>query len=131
MPNEQVNFEWAPTKAAQNIRKHGVSFERAASIFRDPEMISLFDSAHSEDEERWLTLGLDSQGALLVVSHTRREKDDGRTRHRISRHAKQPGVKRDNLARFENEKGIRLLERRTREILQPERKTEPASILGT
>ena len=101
MPNEQINFEWDPNKAAQNIRKHGVSFERAASVFHDPETISLFDSAHSADEERWLTLGLDVQGALLVVSHTWREKDDGSTRCRIILHAKRPGTRRDNTAQVE------------------------------
>jgi uncharacterized protein len=83
MPSEQINFEWDPNKATQNVRTHGINFERAASVFRDPEMLSIFDSAHSKDEDRWLTLGLDNQGILLVVSHTWREKDDGGTRCRI------------------------------------------------
>ena len=80
MSSAQINFEWDPNKAAQNIRKHGISFELATSIFRDPELISVFDSTHSQDQERWVTLGLDSQGALLVVSHMWREKHDGSTR---------------------------------------------------
>jgi len=69
------NFEWDPVKAAQNIRKHKISFERAATIFRDPYMISVFDDEHSEGEERWITIGRNGSGILLVVSHTFREAD--------------------------------------------------------
>ncbi len=53
----QYNFEWDPAKARQNLRKHGVSFERASQVFLDPLMISVEDEEHSEDEERWATLG--------------------------------------------------------------------------
>jgi len=63
-------FAWDPEKAADNRRKHGVTFELAATVFRDPLALSLYDEEHSETEERWLTLGLDENGALLVVSHT-------------------------------------------------------------
>lgn len=66
----QYQFEWDPTKARQNARKHGVTFERAATVFLDAEALSLFDPEHSQDEERWITLGLDREGALLVVCHT-------------------------------------------------------------
>jgi uncharacterized DUF497 family protein len=53
-----------------------VSFEIAATIFRDPHAISIFDEEHSTtDEERWLTLGISSTGILLVVHHTFREED--------------------------------------------------------
>jgi uncharacterized DUF497 family protein len=63
-------FAWDPEKAAANSGKHGVTFERAATVFRDPLALSLYDDEHSETEERWLTLGEDENGALLVVSHT-------------------------------------------------------------
>ena len=54
----QYNFEWDPNKAKSNIKKHGVKFELAANVFKDPLMLTLFDEAHSEgDEERWNTLG--------------------------------------------------------------------------
>ncbi len=66
----RYNFEWDPTKVKQNIRKHKVSFQRAATIFRDPHAISIFDDEHSREEDRWITIGLDSEGILLVVSHT-------------------------------------------------------------
>jgi len=47
----QYNFEWDPTKAKENLRKHRVSFERAAKVFLDPLMISVEDKKHSEEEE--------------------------------------------------------------------------------
>jgi uncharacterized DUF497 family protein len=77
MPQPELSFEWNPQKAAANARKHGISFERAATVFRDPEALSLYDRAHSETENRWITLGLDSQGQLLVVCHTWREMNEG------------------------------------------------------
>jgi len=63
-------FEWDPAKALRNVREHRVSFERAATVFLDPRAMSIFDDEHSEQEERWITLGLDRAGALLVVCHT-------------------------------------------------------------
>src|SRR5882672_8341152 len=65
-------FAWDPVKAAANRRKHSVSFEQAATVFRDPLALSRYDDEHSEgeSEERWLTLGEDENGTLLVVSHT-------------------------------------------------------------
>ncbi len=66
----RYNFDWDPAKAESNVGKHGVAFERAATVFRDPNAVSVFDDDHSDEEERWLTLGLDSGGALLVVHHT-------------------------------------------------------------
>ncbi|MGH9341234.1 MAG: BrnT family toxin [Acidobacteriota bacterium] len=55
----QYRFEWDPIKAEHNARKHGITFERAATIFLDPEALSQFDEEHSRDEERWITIGLD------------------------------------------------------------------------
>lgn len=69
----QFQFEWNPRKAKQNSRKHRISFERAATVFLDPRMLNIVDDAHSLDEERWVTLGLDRTGVLLVVCHTFRE----------------------------------------------------------
>ena len=64
------DFEWDPIKARANRRKHGVAFEQATTVFRDPRAMSVFDDAHSSKEDRWLTLGLSSGGGLLVVHHT-------------------------------------------------------------
>jgi uncharacterized DUF497 family protein len=66
----RYNFEWDPEKARQNLHKHKVSFERAAEIFLDPLAISIFDEGHSIDEERWVTMGRDKKGMLMVVIHT-------------------------------------------------------------
>ena len=73
MADWNYNFEWNVSKAAANARKHGVIFERAATVFQDPEALSLFDREQSNGEERWVTLGMDSHGQLLVVCHTWRE----------------------------------------------------------
>ncbi len=64
------HFEWDPTKAAANVRKHGVRFEQAATVFRDPRAMSIFDSEHSDDEDRWITLGFSADGGLFAVHHT-------------------------------------------------------------
>lgn len=70
-------FEWDPAKAVKNAREHGVSFERATTVFLDPNAMSIFDDEHSQKEERWITLGLDRAGALLVVCHTFRDANEG------------------------------------------------------
>ena len=64
------NFEWNPNKAKINIQKHKVSFEEAATVFRDPAALTIFDPDHSEAEERWLTIGISRLGKLLLVCHT-------------------------------------------------------------
>jgi hypothetical protein len=66
----QFQLEWNPTKAQENSLKHGITFERAATVFLDPKALSLFDEEHSEEEDRWITQGLDRAGTLLVVRHT-------------------------------------------------------------
>lgn len=83
MPDFEYNFEWDPLKAAGNRRKHGVSFERAVAVFQDPAALSLFDREHSAEEDRWITLGLDDRGRLLVVCHTWRETSARAARCRI------------------------------------------------
>jgi uncharacterized DUF497 family protein len=67
------NFDWDPVKAQMNRSKHGVRFEQAATIFRDPLMVTVFDEEHSLDEERWITIGRADEGDLLVVIHTFQE----------------------------------------------------------
>jgi uncharacterized DUF497 family protein len=66
----RYNFDWNPAKERANIRKHGITFRKAASIFRDPNQLSLYDDAHSGKEDRWTTLGVDDTGILRVVVHT-------------------------------------------------------------
>ncbi len=63
-------FEWAPSKALANRRKHGVAFEEAATIFGDPLSRTIRHPDHSFDEDRFVTIGLSKQRRLLVVMHT-------------------------------------------------------------
>ena len=71
----RYEFNWDPAKARRNLQKHGVSFERAARVFLDPFAISIFDESHSEDEDRWITVGVEANEVLLVVVHTFRNVD--------------------------------------------------------
>jgi uncharacterized protein len=68
-----IKFDWNPAKAASNLRKHGVSFEEAQSIFYDDFAIQFYDQSHSSDEERFLMLGMSSGAHLLLVCHCERD----------------------------------------------------------
>jgi uncharacterized DUF497 family protein len=69
-----VRLEWDARKADANLRKHGVSFEEASSVFHDPLSATGADPDHSIDEKRFVTFGVSSAGRLLVVAHA--EQDD-------------------------------------------------------
>lgn len=79
----QYQFEWDPRKARQNLKRHGVAFERAATLFLDRSALSEFDEVHSEGEERWITLGVDETGVVLVVCHTFRDDTESSARLRL------------------------------------------------
>ena len=68
-----MQFEWDQAKAADNVAKHGVSFEEAATALRDPLSTTGLDPNHSVDEERFITFGISTRGRLLVVAHTDRD----------------------------------------------------------
>jgi uncharacterized DUF497 family protein len=76
-------FEWDPDKAQRNKKNHGISFEQAATVFRDPRAISLYDAQHSKGEERWITLGLSADSGLITVCHTFKWIDPSTARIRI------------------------------------------------
>jgi len=67
-----LQFVWDREKAAANLRKHGVDFEEAATAFGDPLSITIPDPDHSAGEERWLLVGENGAGRLLVVAYTER-----------------------------------------------------------
>ena len=67
-----MSFEWDKKKAVSNLRKHGVSFEEASTALRDSFSATAHDPDHSEDEDRFVTLGISSIGRLLAVAHTER-----------------------------------------------------------
>ena len=77
------SFEWDPEKARRNLRDHRIPFERGATVFQDPNALSLYDDDHSDDEDRWITLGQDRTGIILVISHTYREETDAHITIRI------------------------------------------------
>jgi uncharacterized DUF497 family protein len=60
-------FEWNPEKAASNLRKHGVSFEEAATVYGDPRRVELYDLGHSFDEDRIIWIGFSDRMRLLTV----------------------------------------------------------------
>jgi uncharacterized DUF497 family protein len=64
-----MRFEWNALKAARNLRKHGVSFDEASSVFFDPLSATGDDPDHSLEERRFVTFGMSSSGRLLVVTH--------------------------------------------------------------
>ncbi len=67
-----LNFEWDPQNAESNIEKHGVSFEEASTVFRDPLSLSIDDPLHSTGEVRMVQIGSSHKNRLLVVVHTER-----------------------------------------------------------
>ena len=71
-----MNFEWDDRKAELNKKKHGVSFEEAATVFDDADALQIFDPDHSEEEDRFILLGMSSILRVLVVCHCFRASDD-------------------------------------------------------
>lgn len=65
-------FEWDEEKAEANLKKHNVSFEDAASVFFDPFSITIPDPDHSDEEERYIDIGISNNGQILVVVYTER-----------------------------------------------------------
>lgn len=71
-----IKFEWDPAKAASNLKKHGVSFGEAQSVFYDEFALQFFDAQSSETEERFLMLGMSGEAKLLLVCHCERDGGD-------------------------------------------------------
>ena len=70
-----IRFEWDERKNQENKRKHKVSFEEAQTVFLDENAIRYFDPDHSEDEDRFIMLGMSFTLRVLVVCHCYREDD--------------------------------------------------------
>lgn len=68
-------FEWDEAKARQNVRKHGVSFEEAQTVFLDDHAIRFFDPDHSSAENRFIMLGMSFKLRILAVCHCYKESD--------------------------------------------------------
>ncbi|RXH55217.1 BrnT family toxin [Granulicella sibirica] len=74
MAFQRLHFEFDPGKAARNLKKHGVSFREAMTVFDDPLAATFPDDLHSEEESRFITIGLSSSQRILFISH--RDLDD-------------------------------------------------------
>ena len=79
---DDLLFSWDEAKNISNQQKHGISFETAAQVFRDPSHLSVQDRVE-DGEERWQTLGLVGEIVVLLVAHTVREVDDVKEEIRI------------------------------------------------
>ena len=71
----EIHFEWNKKKNEANLKKHGISFEEAKSVFYDQNAIEFFDEEHSHDEQRFLLLGFSDKLRLLLICHCFRKSD--------------------------------------------------------
>jgi uncharacterized protein len=83
-----LELEWDPAKARVNVRKHGVTFEEAATVFGDPLSVTIGDPLHSTDEQRFIIVGRSRPGRIIVVVHV----DRG---HRIRIISARPATRRE------------------------------------
>ena len=72
---DELRFEWDQRKDRANVRRHGVSFEEARTVFYDENAIEFFDPDHSEDEDRFILLGMSLRLRLVVVCHCFRKSE--------------------------------------------------------
>ena len=70
-----LSFAWDEKKNRANTRKHKVSFEEAETVFKDENAIQYFDPDHSEDEDRFILLGVSARRRVLIVCHCFRESE--------------------------------------------------------
>ena len=71
-----IRFTWHETKAGENRRKHGVSFEEASTVFADENARLKHDPEHSQEEDRYILLGFSAKLRMLIVCHAYRENDE-------------------------------------------------------
>lgn len=71
-----IKFDWNATKSASNLKKHGVSFEEAQTVFFDEFAVQFYDDDNSQEEERFLLLGMSSGVRLLLICHCERDGGD-------------------------------------------------------
>ena len=76
-------FEWDEAKAEANVRKHGVAFELASSVFHDPRLLTVADLEHADTEERWFSVGCASNGGVLSVVYLWSDADPAATNIRL------------------------------------------------
>jgi hypothetical protein len=79
----QFEFEWDEAKASANVRKHGISFEVAGTVFQDPRLVTVADLDHSDAEERWFSLGYANNGSMIAVVYLWSEVNSSTIRIRL------------------------------------------------
>lgn len=72
---ETIRFEWDWNKSKINLQKHGIAFEEAKTVFWDENALVIDDPEHSEEEDRFIILGMSQKANLLVVCHCYRASD--------------------------------------------------------
>lgn len=77
-----MDFEWNSAKDLANQRKHGVAFDEAKSVFFDEYAVQFYDEGHSEEEDRFIMLGMSNESRVLIVCHC--ERNQGNTIRIIS-----------------------------------------------
>jgi uncharacterized DUF497 family protein len=88
-----IRFEWDARKERRNLQKHGVGFDEASTVFADTLSITIPDPDDSDEEERWVTMGVSHRHRLLVVVHT--EDDEQQIVRIISARPADPGERND------------------------------------
>src|ERR1700675_625548 len=88
-----IRFEWDPRKERRNLERHGIGFEEASTVFADTMAITISDPDHSDDEERWVIMGVSHRQRLLIVVHT--EDDEQQIARIISARPADPGERRE------------------------------------
>ena len=68
----KLSFEWDEEKAKANLKKHGVGFDEATTVFTNPFSLTIHDPDHSANEERYIDIGSSDKGRVLVVVYTER-----------------------------------------------------------
>jgi len=71
-----IEFEWDQSKAKSNEKRHGVTFEKAQSVFYDDYAAQFYDEGHSDEEDRFLLLGMSNRSRLLMIVHCERADGD-------------------------------------------------------
>jgi uncharacterized DUF497 family protein len=79
----EILFEWDESKAASNLSKHGVPFELASTVFKDPRLLTVADVEHSEIEDRWFSIGWAANGAILSIVYLWSEPDPATIKIRL------------------------------------------------
>ena len=69
-------FEWDAQKSRANVKKHKVNFDESKTIFGDPHLVTYFDDFHSDDEERYISIGYSVQNRILLAVHTEHEETE-------------------------------------------------------